>query len=108
VSWQLDSVADTLEDSTNEAGRRVLRERRTITLWRVWEWATFPSEVGDTKGSITWYVGGASFTKVLASGKKYLCTLDELTQVTPQTGKSVRRQVWTYVSEYEATEEFGA
>ncbi len=107
MSWYLEDVQDTLEDSTDAAGARVTRERRTVVLWQVWESAMFPSEIGTSKGTITWLVGSSSYSKVLASGKTYLCTQDGLSDVVHPTGKSVRRQVWTYVSEFAAQSGFG-
>ena len=108
MSWYLEDVQDTLEDSTNTAGAVQVRDRRTVIIYQTWKGPSFSTEVGNTKTSITWNVGTLTYVKSSPAGKKYICMQDGLSDVQHPTGYSTRRQIWTYVSAWRAAPEFDA
>ena len=108
MSWYLEDVQDTLEDSTSASGAVQVRDRRTVILYQVFKGPSFSTEVGNSKSSITWNVGSLTYVKVSPSGKKYVCMQDGLSEVQHPTTYTVRRQIWTYVSPWRAAPEFTA
>jgi len=108
VSWYLEDVQDTLEDSTNAAGAVQVRDRRTVILYQVHKGPSFSTEVGTAKTSITWNVGTLTYIKSSPSGKRYVCMQDGLSEVQQPTKYTIRRQIWTYVSEWRDAPEFDA
>lgn len=108
MSWYLEDVQDTLEDSTDSDGARLVRTRRTVVLFKKQiNKAGFDSDIGNTKGLIVWNIGTLSYFRISPSGQQYLCTQDGLSNVEHATKACVRRQVWTYVSEFVPATGFG-
>lgn len=109
MSWQLETNGfdATVEFRENVASGAIQkRSHVVILLWQVHSGAALTSEEGSTRGVITWKVGTLTGSKSLGAGKFFLCSRDALSNVTPETAKSRRTQVWEYYSPWEDTTAF--
>lgn len=106
-NWYLEGFDPTIEYQTatpSSGGDPVLqsREHYVITQSRKLVKVTgFDEEVGTSKTSFQWYMGGSVSLFKSSTGTKYICSSDKLQIVNLITGEAKQTQVWEHYTEWE-------